>query len=50
MEPERPWVDRAVIDFVKGQVFDPADYIIRAGGVYRLNPEMAWMVLANISA
>jgi hypothetical protein len=43
-------LDRAVIDFVKGQVFDPADYIIRADGVCRLNPEMARMVLAKISA
>ena len=24
MEPERPKVDRAVLDFVKGYVFDPA--------------------------
>ncbi len=29
MEPERPKVDRAVLDFVKGNVFDPADFIIR---------------------
>jgi hypothetical protein len=25
MEPERPKVDRAVLDFVKAHVFDPAD-------------------------
>jgi CRISP-associated protein Cas1 len=41
MEPERPKVDRAVLDFVKGHVFDPADFVIRADGVCRLNPEMA---------
>jgi hypothetical protein len=29
MEPERPKVDRAVLDFVKGHVFDPADFVIR---------------------
>jgi CRISPR-associated protein Cas1 len=50
MEPERPKIDRAVLDFVKGQVFDPADFIIRADGVCRLNPEMARMVVAKISA
>jgi len=26
MEPERPKADRAVLDFVKGHVFDPADF------------------------
>ena len=41
MEPERPKVDRAVLDFVKGHVFDPADFVIRSDGVCRLNPEMA---------
>jgi hypothetical protein len=49
MEPERPKVDRAVLDFVKGHVFDPADFIIRADGVCRLNPEMARMVVARVS-
>jgi CRISPR/Cas system-associated endonuclease Cas1 len=50
MEPERPRVDRAVLDFVKGQVFDAADFIIRTDGVCRLNPEMARMVVARVSA
>jgi CRISP-associated protein Cas1 len=49
MEPERPKVDRAVLDFVKGHVFDPADFVIRADGVCRLNPEMARMVVAKVS-
>ena len=49
MEPERPNVDRAVLDFVKGHVFDPADFVIRADGVCRLNPEMARMVVAKVS-
>ena len=30
MEPERPKVYRAVLDFVRGHVFDPADFAIRA--------------------
>ena len=49
MEPERPGVDRAVLDFVKGHVFDPADFVIRSDGVCRLNPEMARMVVARVS-
>jgi hypothetical protein len=50
MEPKRPKVDRAVLDFVKAQVFDPADFVTRADGVCRLNPEMARIVVARVSA
>ena len=49
MEPERSKVDRVVLDFVKGHVFDPADFVIRSEGVCRLNPEMARMVVAKVS-
>src|SRR5271170_6600631 len=49
MEPERPQVDRAVLDLVKGTVFDPADFVIRSDGVCRLNPEMARVVVARVS-
>ena len=49
MEPERPKIDRAVLDFVKSTVFDPADFVIRSDGVCRLNPEMARMVVARVS-
>jgi CRISP-associated protein Cas1 len=48
-ESERPKVDRAVLDFVKGYVFDPADFVIRSDGVCRLNPEMARLVVAKVS-
>jgi CRISPR-associated protein Cas1 len=41
MEPERPKVDRSVLDFVEGNVFDPADFVIRGDGVCRLNPQLA---------
>jgi hypothetical protein len=41
MEPERPKVDHAVLDFVRGHVFNPADFVIRSDGVCRLNPENA---------
>jgi CRISP-associated protein Cas1 len=50
MEPERPKVDRKVLDFVKSAVFDPADFVIRTDGVCRLNPEMARLVVARVSA
>jgi CRISP-associated protein Cas1 len=49
MEPERPRVDRDVLDFVRGHVFDPADFVIRTDGVCRLNPEMARIMVARVS-
>ena len=49
MEPERPKVDRGVLDFVKGHVFDPEDFVIHSDGVCRLNPEMARMVATKVS-
>jgi CRISPR/Cas system-associated endonuclease Cas1 len=49
MEPERPRIDRAVLDFVKGHVFDPADFVMRTDGVCRLNPEMTRMVVVRFS-
>jgi CRISP-associated protein Cas1 len=48
MEPERPRIDRKVLDFVRSNVFDPADFVIRDDGVCRLNPEMARMAVAMI--
>jgi CRISPR-associated protein Cas1 len=41
MEPERPKVDRGVLEFVKSHKFHAADFAIRSDGVCRLNPEMA---------
>jgi CRISPR-associated protein Cas1 len=49
MEPERPATDRKFLEFIKGQVFDPADFVIRSDGVCRLNPEMARSI-AGIAA
>lgn len=45
MEPERPKVDRKILEFVKANIFDPADFTIRTDGVCRLNPEMARLVV-----
>jgi CRISP-associated protein Cas1 len=50
MEPERPVVDRKVLEFIKGYVFDPADFVIRSDGVCRINPEMARCVVGVVSA
>ena len=50
MEPERPKVDRVVLDFVKATVFDPTDFTIRTDGVVRLNPEMARIVVTIAAA
>jgi CRISPR-associated protein Cas1 len=50
VEPEQRKVDRSVLDFIKGHVFDPADFVIRNDGVCRLNPEAARMVVAKVSA
>jgi hypothetical protein len=38
-----------VLDFVKTHVFVPAGFVIRADGVFRLNPEMARMVVVTVS-
>lgn len=50
MEPHRPLLDRKVLEFVKGHVFDPADFVIRADGVCRLNPELARHVVGRATA
>jgi CRISPR/Cas system-associated endonuclease Cas1 len=49
MEPHRRLADRAVLEFIKGHVFDPADFVIRSDGVCRLNPEMARVVAGFVS-
>ena len=41
MEPLRPVVDRAVLEFVQLQTFQRADFTIRSDGVCRINPQMA---------
>jgi CRISPR-associated protein Cas1 len=41
IEPERPKVDRAVLDLLKSEALRRADFTIREHGVVRLNPELA---------
>lgn len=48
MEPLRPVVDRAVLELVRNQPFEPADFTIRKDGVCRLNPEMAKVLVTGI--
>jgi hypothetical protein len=42
MEPEPPKVDSAVLVFVKGHVFDPADYGADGGGKGLVNDPTGW--------
>jgi CRISPR-associated endonuclease Cas1 len=41
MEPARPIVDRAVLQIIRDQTFEPADFTLREDGVCRLNPQLA---------
>jgi CRISP-associated protein Cas1 len=47
MEPQRPIVDRKVLEFVQAHTFHPADFTIRSDGVCRLNPEMARRIVST---
>jgi len=49
MEPRRPVVDRVLLDCVRSQTFEPADFTIRRDGVCRLNPEMARHVVKIVT-
>jgi hypothetical protein len=42
LEPEPPKVDSAVLVFVKGHVFDPADYGADGGGKGLVNDPTGW--------
>jgi CRISPR-associated endonuclease Cas1 len=44
IEPERPRVDAAILQFVRGRKFAAADFVIRRDGVCRLSPQLARMV------
>jgi CRISPR-associated protein Cas1 len=49
MEPERPKVDRAIIEFLKSEKLHSADFTIRRDGVVRLNPQLARRVAGLIN-
>jgi CRISPR-associated protein Cas1 len=46
MEPLRPVVDRAILDFVQSETFSGKDFTIQGNGVCRLNPELARRVIS----
>ena len=48
MEPQRPLVDRAVLEFLRANTFKPGDFMLRSDGVCRLNPELARRVVAVV--
>lgn len=41
MEPERPKIDRSIIEFLKAEKLHPADFAVRRDGVVSLNPQFA---------
>jgi CRISP-associated protein Cas1 len=50
MEPERPKVDREIIEFLKSETLHPADFVIRTDGVVRLNPQLARHVVSLVAS
>ena len=48
MEPQRPIVDRKVLEFARAHIFHSADFTIRSDGVCRLNPGMARRVVGHL--
>ena len=48
MEPQRPIVDRAVLQFARANTFRPGDFTLRSDGVCRLNPELARRVVGLV--
>ncbi|MGC2415536.1 MAG: CRISPR-associated endonuclease Cas1 [Stellaceae bacterium] len=45
MEPMRPVVDRAVLEFVRSHKFSAGDVILREDGVCRVNPQLSRQVV-----
>lgn len=41
LEPERPRVDAAILDFLQSRTFTGADFILRKDGACRLSPQLA---------
>jgi len=45
MEPLRPVVDRAILNFTHSETYSGGDFTIQGGGVCRLEPELSrWAV------
>lgn len=50
IEPERPKVDAAVLEFVAKRSFAAADFVIRKDGVCRLSPQLARTIAVMVLA
>jgi CRISPR-associated endonuclease Cas1 len=50
MEPLRPIVDRAVLEFVQSKTFQRTDFTIGNNGVCRINPQMAQHIVKMLDA
>jgi CRISPR-associated protein Cas1 len=48
MEPERPKIDRLIIEFLKAEKLHPADFTTRRDGVVRLNQQLARRVASLV--
>jgi CRISPR-associated protein Cas1 len=48
IEPERPVVDRIVLEIVRKQPLHAADFILRKDGVCRLSPQLARAIAAKV--
>jgi CRISPR-associated endonuclease Cas1 len=49
MEPFRPVIDRAVLEFALSHAFSPGDFTINKWGGCRLNPQMAKVIVEKVS-
>jgi CRISPR-associated endonuclease Cas1 len=49
MEPLRPIIDRAVLDFALSHTFSRGDFTINKWGGCRLNPQMAKVIVEKVS-
>jgi CRISPR-associated protein Cas1 len=50
MEPQRPIVDRKILNFVRSNILHRSDFTIRLDGVCRLNPELSRHLVRHIIA
>jgi hypothetical protein len=48
MEPLRPVIDGAVLEFAVGQMFSTKDFVVRSDGACRLSPQLAKAVAGDV--
>lgn len=47
LEPERPKVDAAILEFVQSRKLSPADFVLTKNGTCRLSPGLSRLIAAN---